>query len=275
MSEIFFHIFFSLSIILLSLGRGESLSYYLPKIEAILPNEGFVQGLAYRDGFLYQSTGLYHRSRLKKIRASDGTVVLSRAIPQVFAEGLTIHGDRFFLLTWKAGKCFIYTPDMKKVDTWPLDREGWGLAAGKRGFWLSDGSSTLFLRSFEDFSLMRTVHVSLFGRSLFHLNEMEYVEGQLYINIWKEDFLVIFDIESSAVSGVVDCRSLVDREKRFRNSSSLLERKQNLLNGIAFDSNRRLFYLTGKRWQHIYVVHLVQAGKKAQESIEEYILEGG
>lgn len=206
--------------------------------------EAFTQGLLFNGGFLYESTGLKGRSTLRKVELETGTVVKLYAVPDMyFAEGLTICSNRLIQLTWRAGKGFIYDiATLEKIGEFDYDGEGWGLACDGQYLIMSDGTATLRFIDPGTFEVVRKLTVLDRDNPIAYLNELEYVKGELFANVWMTDYIVRISPETGAVLGWIDFRGL--------------KSEGDVLNGIAFDRERNRLFVTGKLWPEIFEVAL-------------------
>jgi len=208
----------------------------------------FTQGLIFADGLLYESTGLYGKSSLRRVSPETGRVLEQVALDgKFFGEGLALWGSELVQLTWREHLVLFWDLDtLQPVKTLPYPFEGWGLTFDGERFIASDGSSTLRFFRPEDFSLVREVTVTAAGREVDRINELEYAEGKIYANLWYEDLVVVVDPQSGAVVGWLDCSPL-RRE---------LGSEAEVMNGIAFDPESGNFYLTGKNWPWMFLVRI-------------------
>tara|TARA_Y100000310_G_scaffold342656_1_gene446798 strand:- start:308 stop:1156 length:849 start_codon:yes stop_codon:yes gene_type:complete len=217
----------------------------------------FVQGLQIVGDSLYEGTGLYGKSELIRYRFNREAGALNpiwrKALAaDEFGEGIAMLGDVLYQLTWKEGRVHRYREKGQSVEDLPAlanDREGWGLTTDGRSLIASDGSDTLLFRSAEDFSAEREVRVHHRGKPVVHLNELEFIDGKIWANVWKTQYIVVIDPASGAVTAIVDCAALVD-------DARAASPKIGFLNGIAWDKASRELYLTGKLWPWIYQVRL-------------------
>ena len=217
----------------------------------------FVQGLQFDGDILWEGTGLYGESKLIKQRfnRTAGTLELlyEKALSSDdFGEGLAVLDDMLFQLTWKAGRVYRYDLSGKEpLLLKPLrnDREGWGLTTNGHHLIASDGSAFLTFRSIKGFSVEQTIEVRFQGKAIDRLNELEWIDGKIWANIWMTPFIVVVDPATGDVTSVIDCRNLVEDA---RASSPDID----VLNGIAWDATNRELYLTGKLWPWIYKVAL-------------------
>lgn len=210
----------------------------------------FTQGLLYADGLFYESAGLYGQSTLRKVEPETGAVLLEKRLDaQYFAEGLALLEGKLYQLTWKENTGFIYDPqDFRQLGTFSYPTEGWGLTTDGSSLILSDGSATLYFLDPQTLQTTRALQVNLDGAPLDRLNELEYIRGEIYANIWYTDLIARIDPTSGEVVGVIDCGSLRDGEGA--------PGPNDVLNGIAYDARGDRLYLTGKNWPWIYEVSL-------------------
>ena len=208
----------------------------------------FTQGLAYRDGFLYESTGRYGESSLRKTNPATGDVVVKISLAQeFFGEGLTIIGDSIYQLTWRSRQGFIYNKEsLQQEGSFTYSTEGWGLTDDGTNLIMSDGTDKLYFLSPESFEVTKVLSVKENGSPVRMLNELEYIEGKIYCNIWHSDDIVVVDPESGSVEKRINLGEL-------RESLSLME-KAGVLNGIAWKSSSDTFFITGKNWSEVFEI---------------------
>jgi glutamine cyclotransferase len=223
-----------------------------PQLLASLPANStcFTQGLELYQDHLYQSCGAPSgkTSSLIVSHAKNGTLVSSKALPGFFAEGLTILDDTLFLLSWQEQTLRAFTlPALKQVRTASYRGEGWGVAALGEGFVMSNGSDTLTIRD-RSFAIKRTIAVTLQGKPLSRLNELEYAKGSIWANIWYSPIIVQIDPASGRVVRSIDCSALM------RQAGPLST--EQVLNGIAYNKARDSFYITGKEWKVLFEVRM-------------------
>ena len=215
---------------------------------------GFTQGLEWRDGKLYESTGAVGGRSGLNVIAPDGTVtnVLNQGT-RVFGEGLTILNDEIFQLTWQEHKVFVYDLSGKLKRTMRNPREGWGLTNDGKDLIFSDGGPAFYVADPQTFALKREVKIkSDKGGDVLGLNELELVDGKLYGNVFQSNTILRIDPASGCIEARANMgslwRSFTDADKKQVTADS-----NNVLNGIAYDKNAGLFYVTGKRWRTIFV----------------------
>jgi glutaminyl-peptide cyclotransferase len=215
------------------------------------PN-AFTQGLIYRDGWLFESTGLNGRSSLRKIRLETGEVIQQHRIEQrYFAEGLTEFNGALYQLTWDSGVGFIYDRESFELRRrFSYRGEGWGLTHDGSRFILSDGTPTL--RFLDNDSLKETARVRVTdqGRAVDDLNELEFVRGTVYANVWLTDRIAMIEPSSGHVTGWIDLAGLTPEPSRFTNA---------VLNGIAYDAIADRLFVTGKLWPTLFEIRIKPA----------------
>jgi glutamine cyclotransferase len=212
----------------------------------------FTQGLIYQDDVLFESTGLNGRSTLRRVELSTGRVLNRVDVSQeYFAEGITLFDGKIFQLTWHDGKGFIYDPaNFRRTGEFSYDGEGWGLTHDDRSLILSDGTNKLRFLNPSTFAVERTISVLVDGKPLDELNELEYVKGEIYANIWQTDKIVRIDPSSGKILGWIDLTSLLPVSDR--------DRETNVLNGIAYDKDTDRLFVTGKLWPKLFEIKLKQ-----------------
>jgi glutaminyl-peptide cyclotransferase len=210
----------------------------------------FTQGLLLHGGSLFESTGLNGRSSVREVEPGSGRVLRSTALPsELFGEGLAQVEDRLVQLTWTSGIARIYDlASFDLVGEWRYQGEGWGLCHDGERFVMSNGSSRLAFRDDETFAETGGVDVTLDGRRLGALNELECVDGKVYANVWRTDSIAEIDPATGVVTSYVDASGLLSESERAGTD---------VLNGIAWDPGRQSFYLTGKLWPRLFEVRFV------------------
>jgi len=212
--------------------------------------QAFTQGLLYRDGYLYESTGLEGQSTLRKVDLETGRVVRMVRVPAPhFAEGLAEAGGRLFQLTWQSGIGFIYEFDtFKPLGTFAYGGEGWGLAYDGTRLVMSDGSDEL--RFLDPASLKETGRVTVKdgGRPLRNINELEVIRGEIFANVWMTEQIVSIAPATGRVTGRLNLRGLLTAED--------LRQQVDVMNGIAYDPAGDRLFVTGKWWPKLFEIRL-------------------
>ena len=211
--------------------------------------DAFTQGLVFHGGVLYESTGLNGRSSVRKVDLDTGRVLARRSVPkQYFAEGLTIFQNRLVQLTWQSQKGFVYDLGFRLTREFAYVGEGWGLTHDGTSLVMSDGTARLRFLDPTTFAVRRTLDVTLDGRPMEALNELEFVRGEVYANVWPTDWIVRIDPASGHVVGRVDLTGLLPPHER--------RGDEDVANGIAYDAAGDRLFLTGKLWSRLYEVRL-------------------
>ncbi|HYO52044.1 glutaminyl-peptide cyclotransferase [Archangium sp.] len=211
----------------------------------------YTQGLVYRDGKLYEGTGLKGHSSLREVELETGAVLRQHALAQQhFGEGIALFKGRLYQLTWISRVGFIYdAATFQQVGQFDYPTEGWGLTDNGTSLIMSDGTSTLRFLDPATLAVQRTVTVTDGGREVSMLNELEYVNGEVYANVFMRDVIARIDPASGRVSGWIDLSGLLAPEDRTGD--------ENVLNGIAYDAARDRLLVTGKRWPKLFQIRLV------------------
>lgn len=210
----------------------------------------FTQGLIYAHGHLFESTGLVGASTIRKVRIADGHVLLSTAIPAPhFGEGMTMWKDELFSLTWKGGKGFRWDANsLRKKGEFSYAGEGWGLTNDGNHFVLSDGTSVLRFLNPETMKVEKTITVTAGGQPVSKLNELEWVNGHVYANVWMSDQIVRIDPTSGVIRSVIDLTGLRELAEAHGRDA--------VLNGIAHDTKTDRLFVTGKNWSKVFQIRL-------------------
>lgn len=219
-----------------------------PVILKVIPHDtaAFTQGLLYHDGLIYESTGLVGRSSLRSIDPATGNVLKKIPIPDLFAEGLAFMGAELIQLTWQDKIALIYSlPDLTQNGSYHYDGQGWGLTSDSSSFIMSNGSDTLYVRS-KAFLIKKKLPVTRDGKPVENLNELEYVKGIVYANVWHSSDIVGIRLKTGIVERVIDCSVLV-HEARIQNT-------EQVLNGLAYHPATKTFFVTGKNWPVMFEV---------------------
>ena len=210
----------------------------------------YTQGLFFHDGTLYETTGQYGESTLRTVDLSTGEATSRQDFSRkYFAEGSVILGDDLYILTWTNKLAFRYdasTLTYKATLAYP--REGWGLTTDGTQLIASDGSAYLYFMD-ADLNVLRRQRVTLNGKSVRDLNELEWIDGKVWANVYLTDMIVIIDPKDGKVEATVDCKGLLPANERTMDTD--------VLNGIARDADGRIF-LTGKYWPKMYEIELVK-----------------
>ena len=210
----------------------------------------FTQGLIYRDGFLYESTGLNGRSSLRKVKLETGEVVQRESVAsEYFAEGLTDWKDRLIQITWQSQLGFVHDlKTFRREGQFNYSGEGWGITHDARRLIMSDGTSTLRFLDPQSFQQTGALEVTYQGKPLANLNELEFVRGRIFANVWQSNSIVVIDPGSGRVTAQIDLPGLLSAEDRAVGVD--------VLNGIAYDARHDRLFVTGKLWPKIFELKL-------------------
>jgi glutamine cyclotransferase len=211
----------------------------------------FTQGLCYDGATLYLGTGLYGSSSIRHVDLATGLTLRRKDLGrQLFGEGIALHGALLYQLTWQAGQVLTY--DAKTLQpgaTMRYQGEGWGLTSNGRELIMSNGSEVLCGRDPKTFAPLWHLRVTRNGLPVSALNELEYIKGRIYANVWKANEIVVINPKSGTVEAVLDCSGLMAAvQKRVRRAG--------VLNGIAYDARRDLVLVTGKNWDRVVTVRV-------------------
>jgi glutamine cyclotransferase len=212
------------------------------------PN-AFTQGLVFAGGEFYESTGLYGESSLRRVEIATDKVLQRKALdPQYFAEGVALVGDALVQLTWQHKSGFVYDrKTFAQRQTFPYQTEGWGIAYDpKGGLVMSDGSDQLLFLDPKTYAVTKTIRVTDAGRAVSQLNELEWIEGEIWANVWQSDRIARIAPATGAVNAWVDLTALWPQSRRTPPAD--------VLNGIAYDPVGKRIFVTGKKWPRVYEI---------------------
>lgn len=233
-----------------SIGKPRRYTYRIVRTYPHDPG-AFTQGLVYDNGYLFEGTGLYGRSSLRKIVLETGRVIRLQPLEsRFFGEGITIFGNRIVQLTWVARTGFVYNKEtFERTRSFTYTTQGWGITHDSRRLIVSDGTPTLSFRDPETFQEVGRVDVRDDKGPVTRLNELEYVEGEVYANVWESDLIARIDPESGRVLGWIDLTGLLAGRERLGADAAL--------NGIAYDPGGKRLFVTGKRWPKLFEIEVV------------------
>ena len=211
-------------------------------------SNAFTQGLVFENGVLYESTGLYGQSTLRRVELETGRILQSYTLPnQFFGEGITIFGDKIIQLTWQSNKGFVYDKfSFDLLQEFSYSTEGWGITHDGSQLIMSDGTATLYFLDPETFEIVEQVDVYDTG-PVTKLNELEYIKGEVYANIWKEEKIAIINPQTGQVRAWIDLGGIQDLEN---------QNTGNVLNGIAYNAKEDRLFVTGKKWPKLFEIKL-------------------
>lgn len=231
------------------------------KIDAVYPHDSkaFTQGLQFYKGKLYESTGLNDQSSLRVVDIKSGRPEKNHVItdPSIFGEGITIFNNKIFQLTWVNKKVFVYNVNniTKPIQTLNWPREGWGITNDGKSLIISDGTDKLYIvnhdSSKSEFQLQKIISVSDNSGPVDSLNELEYINGYLYSNVWFTNNILKIDLSNGHVVGTINFAGLL-----YQYAKGTVEKETDVLNGIAYDSASNKLYITGKNWPKLFEISL-------------------
>lgn len=212
--------------------------------------DAFAQGLAFENDTLYEGTGLYGKSSLRRVDLKTGKVLQIHILPdEYFGEGITVFGDIIIQLTWRSKKGFVYDKNSFEIlRDFTYETEGWGITHDGKRLIMSDGTSTLYFLDADTFKTTGHIQVYDNGKSVSNLNELEFIDGQIYANVWRTEYIAMIDPRSGRVTGWIDLSGILPPQADGK--------PVDVLNGIAYDiANNRLF-VTGKLWPRLFEIKL-------------------
>ncbi len=228
--------------------------HYGYRILQKLPHDpsAFTQGLVFHENILYEGTGLYGSSAIRKLDLLSGAVQQQQALDaRYFGEGIAVLKDKIYQLTWRAGIALVYDKEsLALLQQFSYSGEGWGLTHDGRRLIMSDGSDLLRYIDPQSFAVTGSVRVRDGSMPVTELNELEYIKGEIFANVYRSDRIVRIDPISGAVIGWIDLSGLFSDEERFRMG-------MDVLNGIAYDTQNDRLFVTGKLWPLLFEIELL------------------
>ncbi len=214
----------------------------------------FTQGLEFHDGFLYESTGQYGQSSLRKVELKSGKILQKIDIDRkYFAEGMTIYKDKVYQLTWQKNKGFVYdleTFKLEKTFDYQQSKEGWGLTHDNNKLIKSDGSERIWFLNLDSFKEEKFIEAYTNKRKAERLNELEFIQGKIYANIWQKNAILIINPVNGAIEGIANLKGLQSKVGQ--------SGEDNVLNGIAYDQENDRLFVTGKNWNKVFEIKLLK-----------------
>jgi glutamine cyclotransferase len=212
----------------------------------------FTQGLVFNNGFLYESTGREANSTLRRVDLESGQILQVHHLPSdLFGEGITILVDKIIQLTWLSRTGFVYDKDsFEQLSDFNYETEGWGITTDGERLIMSDGTATLYFLDPNSFQLSSTIQVSDDNSPVDGLNELEYINGLIYANVWRTDQIVMVSPATGKVTGWIDLTGLLEAEYGTEGAGTL--------NGIAYDGEGDRLFVTGKLWPRLFEIKLIQ-----------------
>ncbi|MPQ48045.1 glutaminyl-peptide cyclotransferase [Marinifilum sp. N1E240] len=216
----------------------------------------YTQGLFYHQGFLYEGTGQHGESSLRKVKLENGEALSIKNLEQeYFGEGITLSKNRIIQLTWNSRKVFVVDPEtFEKIDSFEpntTNNQGWGITNTNNELIISDGTNVLTVLDDTNFGRIRTIEVYDNAGKVTNLNELEYIDGKIYANVWLSDRIVIINPKTGRVEGNINLGSILKQSEKNK-----LDKNDDVLNGIAWDSLNQRMFVTGKRWPKLFEIKI-------------------
>jgi glutaminyl-peptide cyclotransferase len=235
--------------------EGDSYSVFGYEIVNTYPHDStaFTQGLVYdRVGVLYEGTGLYGRSSIRRVDLDTGRLLQQTDISSsLFGEGIAQWEDRIVQLTWQSGLGLVYAKEnLTEIGSFRYQTEGWGITSDNQSLIMSDGSNVLHILDPESFIEKGRINVTVAGRPLIGLNELEYIKGEIYANVWPTSRIAIISPESGTVTGMIDLTGILSENET-------AGQNVDVQNGIAYDGAGDRIFVTGKLWPELFEIRLV------------------
>ena len=210
----------------------------------------FTEGLVYEDEFFYESTGRYNESTLRKVDLQTGEILnLHKLNDNYFGEGIAIYDNKIFQLTWKSNVGFIYDKDtFSLINKFYYNTEGWGLTHNDEHLIMSDGTDEIYFLNPKNFKKVYSIKVHDEFRPITRLNELEFIQGEIYANVWRTDKIARICPHSGKITGWIDLKGLLS-PKEYKNAGTL--------NGITYDKQNNRIFVTGKMWPKIFEIKLI------------------
>ncbi len=236
--------------------KTETIKTKLPEgnLRAIVINKwyhdpnAYTQGFLYHNGYLYESTGNYGTSSLRKIELETGKIIKIRQLSNFqFAEGIAIFDNKIYQLTWRNRTCFVYDiASFNLINSFNYDGEGWGLTSNEQHLVMSDGSNKLKFIAPNSFKIVRTISVTDGNKTIDNLNELEFINGEIFANIYMTNYIIRINPHNGEIIGRIDLSPLY----KYLPPNSNAE----VLNGIAFDNINDRYFVTGKYWEYVFEI---------------------
>ena len=229
-------------------------TFYTYEVVAQYPHSrtSYTQGLQFAENELWEGTGEYGRSRLMRTELTSDKILESKANSKdEFGEGITVLGDKIYQLTWLNGKLHIYDKaTLRHLATHTYKGEGWGLTSDGEKLYMSDGTNYIRVLNPETMAQERRLGVTLRGESLQYLNELEWIDGKIWANVYTTNYIVIINPENGVIEGVINLTGILPESE--------YDRKTDVLNGIAYDNENKRIFVTGKNWSKLFEIKITE-----------------
>jgi glutamine cyclotransferase len=213
-------------------------------------NKSYTQGLFFNEGFLYEGTGQLGYSSLRKVEIETGKVLQKQSLDsKYFGEGICLHNGKIYQLTWENREGFIYNyHDFTQTGKFNYNTEGWGITGDGINLWMSDGTSNLYKINPDNMNVIEQIEVYTNQGAEQNINELEYINGKIWANVYTKDYILIINPKTGEVTGKVDLAGILKKELRTQDT--------NVLNGIAFDKEKNRIFVTGKNWPKLFELRI-------------------
>ncbi|MDR1896670.1 MAG: glutaminyl-peptide cyclotransferase [Prevotellaceae bacterium] len=255
-----------MSLVIYSLGKTvETIQFALKIIPASAPqlykykvvreyphdDKAYTQGLFYSEGFLFEGTGQEKHSSLRKVELETGRVLIRHLLPdKYFGEGICLHRNQIYQLTWKNREGFIYSyPDCVQTGKFDYNSEGWGITGDGENLWMSDGTSNLYKLNPGNMNIIDQLEVYSNKGAETNLNELEYINGEIWANVYAENYIVRINPETGEITGKINLNGILKRE--------YIKPDTDVLNGIAYDAAKNRIFVTGKNWAKLFEIEIM------------------
>ncbi|MDR2382371.1 MAG: glutaminyl-peptide cyclotransferase [Prevotellaceae bacterium] len=210
----------------------------------------YTQGLFFNNGFLYEGTGQKGHSSLRKVELETGKVLQTKSLDnKYFGEGICLHEGRIYQLTWENREGFIYDyQDFTQTGKFSYNTEGWGITSDGIFLWMSDGTTNIYKINPVNMSVVEQIEVYTDKGAEQYVNELEYIDGKIWANVYTKDYILIINPETGAVTGKIDCAGILKKE--------LWKQNTDFFNGIAFDKDKKRIFVTGKNWPKLFELRI-------------------
>lgn len=229
-----------------------SIPIYSYNVINTYPHDGsaFTEGLVYESGFFCESTGRFNESSLRKVDLQTGEIIKMHKLDEsYFGEGITLYDNKIFQLTWKTNVGFIYDKDsFNLINKFYYNTEGWGITHNDEHLIMSDGTDEIYFLNPKNFKRVYSIRVHDEFRPITRINELEFIQGEIYANVWRSDKIARICPHSGRVTGWIDLKGLLS-PKEYKNVGTL--------NGITYDKQNNRIFVTGKMWPKIFEIKLV------------------
>lgn len=233
---------------------GSAPIQYTYKVKNSFPHSmtSYTQGLYWHEGYLWESTGEFGRSAFLKVDLESGNILHNIPLEdKYFGEGAALLNNKIYQLTWMNQMAFVYDAEsLEKIDEFKYQGEGWGITTDGEKLYMSNGTHEIYILNPNDFSREATIDVRMNNRRVREINELEWIDGKIWANIFMSDLIIIINPSSGVVEGVVDLDGILPESEQHPNTD--------VLNGIAYDKEGNRIFVTGKNWSKLFEIEIVK-----------------